>query len=65
MEGDRMYIILMRHGEAVPQTDEISNKERSLTPKGMRQARRASRVLGRFLRENPIRIYTSPYVRTR
>ena len=60
-----MYIILMRHGEAVPQTDEIPNKERSLTPKGMRQARRASRILGRFLKENPIRIYTSPYVRTR
>lgn len=60
-----MYIILMRHGEAVPQTDGIPNKERSLTPKGMRQARRASRILGRFLKENPIRIYTSPYVRTR
>lgn len=34
-----MYIILMRHGEAVPQTEEASNQNRSLTPKGMRQVR--------------------------
>ena len=31
-----MYIILMRHGEAVPQTEDITNRERGLTPKGMR-----------------------------
>ena len=60
-----MYIILMRHGEAVPQTEDMENRERSLTPKGMRQARRSSRILARFLKENPIRIFTSPYVRTR
>lgn len=60
-----MYIILMRHGEAVPQTEDITNRERGLTPKGMRQARRSSRILARFLKENPIRIFTSPYVRTR
>ena len=60
-----MYIILMRHGEAVPQTEDMENRERSLTPKGMRQARRSSRILARLLKENPIRIFTSPYVRTR
>lgn len=60
-----MYIILMRHGEAVPQTEDITNRERGLTPKGMRQARRSSCILARFLKENPIRIFTSPYVRTR
>ena len=60
-----MYIILMRHGEAVPQTEDITNRERGLTPKGMRQARRSSRMLARFLKDHPIRIFTSPYVRTR
>ena len=60
-----MYIILMRHGEAVPQTEDITNRERGLTPKGMRQARRSSRILARFLKDHPIRIFTSPYVRTR
>lgn len=60
-----MYIILMRHGEAVSQTEDITNRERGLTPKGMRQARRSSRMLARFLKDHPIRIFTSPYVRTR
>lgn len=60
-----MYIILMRHGEAVPQTEDITNRERGLTPKGMRQARRSSRILARFLKDHTIRIFTSPYVRTR
>lgn len=60
-----MYIILMRHGEAVPQTEDITNRERGLTPKGMRQARRSSRMLARFLKDHTIRIFTSPYVRTR
>ena len=60
-----MYIILMRHGEAVPQTEDITNRERGLTPKGMRQARRSSRILARFLKDHPIRIFTSPYVRPR
>ncbi len=60
-----MYIILMRHGEAEPETEEISNRNRSLTPKGMRQARRTARVLSKFLKDNSIRIYTSPYYRTR
>lgn len=55
-----MYIILMRHGEAVPQTEEASNQNRSLTSKGMRQVRKSARMLAHFLKENPIRIYTSP-----
>ena len=60
-----MYIILMRHGEAEPETEDIANKNRSLTPKGMRQARKSARILGKFLKDNPIRIFTSPYQRTR
>ncbi len=60
-----MYIILMRHGEAEPETGDISNRNRSLTPKGMRQVRRTARLLSKLLKENSIRIYTSPYTRTR
>ena len=56
-----MYIILMRHGEAEPETEDIANKNRSLTPKGMRQARKSARILSKFLKDNPIRIFTSPY----
>lgn len=48
-----MYIILMRHGEAEPETEDIANKSRSLTPKGMRQARKSARILGKFLKDNP------------
>lgn len=59
-----MYIILMRHGEAEPETEDIANKNRSLTPKGMRQARKSARILSKFLKDNPIRIFTSPYQRT-
>lgn len=60
-----MYIILMRHGEAEPETEDIANKNRSLTSKGMRQARKSARILSKFLKDNPIRIFTSPYQRTR
>ena len=60
-----MYIILMRHGEAEPQTEETANRDRALTKRGVRQVRRNSRILSCFLKENPIRIYSSPYLRTR
>ena len=32
-----MYLILMRRGEAVPQTENISNRNRKLTREGKRQ----------------------------
>lgn len=60
-----MYLILMRHGEAVPQTENIANKNRSLTPKGVRQARKTARILARFLKGRKIEIMTSPFLRTR
>ena len=60
-----MYLILMRHGEAVPQTENISNRDRKLTREGKRQVRKVSRILARFLKERPLRIYTSPFLRTR
>ncbi len=63
--ADTMYIILMRHGEAEPETESVSNRNRALTPKGMRQVRRSARILSKFLKDNAIRIYTSPYYRTR
>lgn len=60
-----MYLMLMRHGEAVPQTENISNRDRKLTREGKRQVRKVSRILARFLKERPLRIYTSPFLRTR
>ncbi len=60
-----MYLILIRHGEAVPQTDNIDNRDRKLTMEGKRQVRRSARILEHFLKEKPLRIYTSPFVRTR
>lgn len=60
-----MYLILMRHGEAVPQTENIANKNRSLTPKGVRQARKTARILARFLKGRKIEIIASPFLRTR
>ncbi len=60
-----MYIILMRHGEAIPETEDVLNRERPLTPKGRKQAFRSAKALSRFLKETPIRIWTSPYLRTK
>ena len=60
-----MYLIFMRHGEAVAQTDEIANRERKLTPKGKKDVRKVSRLLSRFLKEKSLHVYFSPFVRTR
>lgn len=60
-----MYIILMRHGEAEPQTEDVANRDRRLTGKGRKQVFRSARALARFMKETPIRIFTSPFVRTR
>ncbi len=60
-----MYLILMRHGEAEPQTEENVNRERKLTKEGKSQARKTARMLSHFLKERPLRIFTSPFLRTR
>ena len=60
-----MYIILVRHGEAEPETDKISNRARKLTEKGRRQAVRSARLLNRLLGHQPVTIWASPYRRTR
>lgn len=43
-----MYLILMRHGEAVPQTEDVPNRERRLTKEGKKQVRTTSRMLPDF-----------------
>ncbi len=55
-----MYLILMRHGEAVPQTEDVPNRERRLTKEGKKQVRTTSRMLARFLKDRPLRIFASP-----
>lgn len=57
-----MELLLLRHAEAEP--DNISDRARRLTEKGIRQGG----VMGRFCLENdllPEVILTSPYVRSR
>ena len=60
-----MYIILVRHGEAEPETEKISNRARRLTEKGRRQAGRTARLLNQLLGKQPVTIWSSPYRRTR
>ena len=60
-----MYIILVRHGEAEPETEKISNRARRLTEKGRRQVGRTARLLNQLLGKQPVTIWSSPYRRTR
>lgn len=60
-----MYLILMRHGEAVPQTEDMANRDRKLTAEGKKAVRKSARILAHFLKEKPLRIYFSPFTRTR
>lgn len=60
-----MYIILMRHGNAEPETDKVSNRNRALTEKGIRNVERTAGMLRHFLKENELTILASPYRRTR
>ena len=57
-----MRIYLVRHGDAVPEEEAGSDRDRWLSPHG----RQAARVLGRLLREHavaPDRILSSPLPR--
>lgn len=45
-----MQIYLVRHGEAVPEEDAGSDRDRWLSPRG----REAARILGRLLREQKV-----------
>ena len=60
-----MLLIFMRHGEAVPEEPGLANRDRQLTKKGKRQARATASILAKFLKERPVRIFTSPYLRCR
>jgi phosphohistidine phosphatase len=60
MQGMRIYLV--RHGDAVPEDDAGSDRDRWLSPRG----REAARVLGRLLRETrvePDAIVCSPLPR--
>src|SRR5688500_6630708 len=57
-----MRIYLIRHGDAVPEEDAGSDRDRWLSPRG----REAARILGRLLREQhvaPDAIVSSPLPR--
>lgn len=57
-----MRIYLVRHGDAVPEEDAGSDRDRWLSPRG----REAARILGRLLREQniaPDQIVSSPLPR--
>jgi phosphohistidine phosphatase len=58
-----MDLILWRHAEAEPGREGLSDLERTLTPKGVKQARRMGQWLDSQLPEN-CRILASPAVRT-
>lgn len=60
-----MYIILMRHGDAEPETESVANRDRRLTPKGMRRVRKSARILSGFLKGKPADVFASPFERTR
>ena len=48
-----MRIYLVRHGDAVPEDDAGSDRDRWLSPRG----REAARVLGRLLRDQRLELY--------
>jgi phosphohistidine phosphatase len=60
-----MILLLMRHGEAEEESMTTPNQNRALTKKGKKEARQTSKMLAKFLKEQPISIYASPYKRTR
>src|SRR5437763_1428923 len=55
-------LLLMRHGKAV-QTDAVADRERPLTPRGVRDTQAMGRTIVRDFR--PDRILCSPALRTR
>ena len=55
-------LLLMRHGKAV-QSDSIADRERALTPRGVRDTQAIARVIARDF--HPDRILCSPALRTR
>ena len=59
-----MDLYLMRHGIAVPRSTEEPDRDRPLTPKGIRRMRKAAKGL-RALKISVDRILTSPLLRAR
>ena len=63
-------IILIRHGESQGNVDDaiyetVPDHALTLTAQGRREASEAGRWLRAYLRDEPVTLYTSPYVRTR
>lgn len=60
-----MYILLMRHGQAENETAFIKNADRNLTEKGEKDVKTISEVISKYFRDKKMKIFTSPYLRTR
>lgn len=60
-----MIIVLMRHGEAEPETASVSNRSRALTEHGRREVKKTAKMLGKLLGGRRVHIWASPYRRTR
>jgi broad specificity phosphatase PhoE len=63
-------IVLVRHGESQGNVDDaiyetVPDHALTLTPKGVEQATAAGRRLRAYLKDEPVTLYASPYVRTR
>ncbi len=63
-------IVLVRHGESQGNIDDsiyetIPDHALTLTPKGVEQVTATGRRLRAYLKDEPITMYASPYVRTR
>lgn len=63
-EGKEMDLILWRHAEAEPGSEELADALRRLTPKGQKQAQKMAYWLDSVLPDN-CRILVSPAIRTR
>src|SRR4029453_9898949 len=63
-------IILVRHGESEGNIDDtiyetVPDHALSLTPKGLEQVTATGRRLHAYLKDEPVTVYASPYIRTR
>lgn len=60
-----MKLLLMRHGEAEPETSDCPGRFCRLTQKGREETAQMAEALGRLFPGTPLRILTSPFRRTR
>lgn len=60
-----MYIILMRHGDAEPESETVSNRNRGLTEAGRKHVKKTAKMLAKYLGDQKVHIWASPYKRTK